>query len=216
MQAANLLKKLCLLISKNAVFLREIVGDFFTIINFWEYGNKEQASLPTHKKTPNKQTNPQNSNTHKFYNIMNTLKWLISPQCTGYWLKRHRNVHRITPNQCPLWQLLRRGAGAAGRHNIILARSSSTAARDRLPALTLGTAKHPSTLLLIQTEFQIHNVNLFPILKGFLWLKEIYNQDDNPQDSMNLWRQNYGVRARKHLLELPQILIFFLKHFAQQ
>lgn len=53
-------------------------------------------------------------------------------------------------------------------------------------ALTLGTAKHPSTLLLIQTKFQAYNMNLFPILKGILWLKEIYDQDDNPQDSMNL------------------------------
>lgn len=52
--------------------------------------------------------------------------------------------------------------------------------------LTLSTAKPPSTLPLIQTEFQVYNVNLSPILKGFLWLKEIYNQDDNPQDSMNL------------------------------
>lgn len=53
-------------------------------------------------------------------------------------------------------------------------------------ALTLGTVKHFSTLLLIPTKFQAYNVNLFPILKGFLWLKEIYNQVDNSQDSMNL------------------------------
>lgn len=142
---------------------------------------------------------------------MNTFKCWIFAQCMGYWLQKHRNMHRMTPNQCPLWQHLRREAGTAGRHNLVLTRSSSTeTGRDRPPALTLGTTKPSSTLLLIQTEFQIYSVNLFLILKGFLWLKEIYNQDDNPQDSMNLWRQNYQVRARKHLLELPQILIFFL------
>lgn len=57
---------------------------------------------------------------------------------------------------------------------------------------------------------------ILPILKGFLWLKEIYNQGDNPRDSTNSWRQNYWVRARKRLLELLQILIFFLNNFAKQ
>lgn len=79
-----------------------------------------------------------------------------------------------------------------------------------------GPSKHPATSLLSQTEFQVSNLSLFPILKGFSWLKEIYNLGDNPRDSTNSWRQNYWVRARKRLLELPQILIFFLNNFAKQ
>lgn len=151
---------------------------------------------------------------------MNTFKCFISAQCVGYWLQKHRNTHRITPKQCPLWQHLRREAGAAGKCNL----SSPEAALQKqprtgsLPFCSPGSGhrKHPSTSLLTHAEFQVYNMNLLPILKGFLWLKEIYNQHDNPQDSMNLWRQNYRVRARKHLLELPQILIFFLNNFAQQ
>lgn len=72
-------------LQKCTVLLTEIVGDFFTIINFWEYVNKEQVLLGTHKKTPNKQTKPQNLKTHTFYNIINTFKCLISAQCMGYW-----------------------------------------------------------------------------------------------------------------------------------
>lgn len=72
------------------------------------------------------------------------------------------------------------------------------------------------TSLLTHTEHRVYNLSLFPILKGLSWLKEIYNQGDDPQDSTNSWRQNYWLRARKHLLELLQILIFFLNNFAKQ
>lgn len=37
-------------LQKCTVLLREIVGDFLTMINFKEYGNKEQVLLATHQK----------------------------------------------------------------------------------------------------------------------------------------------------------------------
>lgn len=151
---------------------------------------------------------------------MNIFKCLISAQCMGYWLQKDRNIHRITQNRAhgdntwgerqEHWEM----QGCPQQEQLYRARQGQSPCPPA--ALTLGTAKHPSTLPLNQTEFQVYNVNFFTILKGFLWLKEIYNQDDNPQDSMNLWRQNYRVRARKHPSELPQILIFFLNNFAQK
>lgn len=60
-------------VQKCTVLLREIVGDFFTIINFWEYGNREQVSLPTHK---NPQTNKKRNKTKKSPQILQYCEYL--------------------------------------------------------------------------------------------------------------------------------------------
>lgn len=77
-------------VQKCTVLLRKLVGDFLTIINFSEYGKKEQASLATHKK---KQRDKGIHNIVKF-------KCIISAQCVGYWTQMHRNKHAVALRWC--------------------------------------------------------------------------------------------------------------------
>lgn len=146
--------------------------------------------------------------------------------CThmGCWIQAQGNKHTSTPQQSPN---LRRKSGAARSYKLSLAQAVlQKQPQGRLRALLLlpvggdskapGPSKHPAASLLAQTEVQVYSLSLFPILRGFSWLKEIYNQDDNSQDSTNPWRQNYWARARKGLLELPQTLIFSLNNSAKQ
>lgn len=159
-------------LQKCTVLLREIVGELFTTINFWEYGNKEKVSLAIHKKVKTLTNNNKNLKTHKFYNIMHTFQCLISAQCIGYWLQKQRNMHRITSKQSDNTWGGRQQLGEAGL-------SSSGAALQNQPGTGFlpfcwpgsGHSKAPFHLVANPNEIPGLQHELIPHFKNFSVVK---------------------------------------------